>query len=72
MQTSPRFQAVFFDGEYGERQPSWDVIEWTYTNPVNGARSGHTVESFDYENDAQELAGVLQENYNMEFHSNFG
>ena len=72
MQTSPRFQAVFHEGEYGERMPSWDVVEWIYTNTVNGARSGRTVESFDREEQAEELAAVLQQQYNMEFHSNFG
>jgi len=62
-----RFEAVFHEGEYGESMCEWRVIEWTYTNPVNGARSGHKVETFDYEDDAQELANVLQEEYNIEF-----
>ena len=72
MKTSPRFEAVFYEGEQDERMPSWDVVEWTNVNPVNGARSGRTVRQFDYEEDAQELAKVLQENYNMEFQSKFG
>lgn len=69
---SARFEAVFHEGEYGESMPEWHVVEWTYTNPVNGARSGHNVQKFDYEDDAQELANVLQENYNMEFYAECG
>jgi hypothetical protein len=58
------FEAVFHEGEYGERMPEWAVIEWTYTNPVNGARSGHTVQTFDYEEDAVEYAAKLNEQSN--------
>lgn len=70
---SPRFEAVYFEGEYGERMPSWDVIEWTSFG-ANGSRSGKTIESFyvDQEYMARELVEVLQENYNMEFYAECG
>ena len=59
-----KFEAVFHEGEYGESMPEWAVIEWTYTNPVNGARSGHTVQTFDYEEEAVEYAAKLNEQSN--------
>lgn len=68
----PRFEAIYYEGEFNERMPAWQVIEWTSHNPANGARSGRTVESFDYQDQARELAYVLQENYNREFFDNHG
>ena len=55
------FEAVFYEGEQGERMPSWDVVEWTNINPTNGSRSGKTVQQFDYEEDAVECAIKLNE-----------
>ena len=68
-----RFEAVYFEGEYGERQPSWNVVEWI-SSSVNGSRSGRTIESFyvDQEDMARELVEVLQEEYNMEFYAECG
>jgi hypothetical protein len=71
--TQARFEAVWYDEEYGERLSEWCVVEWTSTNHVTGARSGRTVKSFtdfrypDAEELAVELARVLQEEYNIEF-----
>ena len=64
MSVSARFEAVFHEGEYGESMCEWRVIEWTYTNPVNGAKSGRKVETFDYEDDALECAVRLNEQGN--------
>ena len=70
---SPRFEAVYYEGEYEERSPSWNVVEWTSIS-VNGSRSGRTIESFyaDQEEAAQEFARVLQQEYNMEFYAECG
>ena len=71
---SARFEAVFYDGEPDERLPEWHVVEWTYVNPETGAKCGNKVAIFsEYDGDkAIELAAVLQHEYNMEFHAEFG
>jgi GH35 family endo-1,4-beta-xylanase len=69
-----RFEAVFLAGEYAERMDSWDVVEWISTHP-NGARHGKTVKSFYEwygEEEAKELAAVLQEEYNRSFYNELG
>jgi predicted AAA+ superfamily ATPase len=70
-----RFEAVWYEGEMNERCSEWQVVEWNKTYP-NGGRSGRCVKSFpdDFagERDAREIAVVLQEEYNIEFYTNFG
>jgi hypothetical protein len=72
MNMQPRFEAVFYEGEYGERMPCWDVVEWTHIKST--LRAGSTVKSFPAcdEKEAKELAWVLQEEYNLEFYANYG
>jgi hypothetical protein len=72
MNMQPRFEAVFYEGEYGERMPEWCVVEWTHF--TSSSRSGSTVQSFAAcdEQEAKELAWVLQEAYNLEFFANYG
>lgn len=66
-----RFEASFYPGEDNERLPEWQVVEWTYTNPKTGGRSGSVVwKSYNMETgerEANEMAAVLQHEYNLEF-----
>lgn len=69
-----RFEASFYPGEDNERLPCWDVVEWEFVNEKTGAKVGRKIESFygeDGEALAKELAWVLQEEYNIEFASEF-
>lgn len=65
-----RFEAVLYDGEDGERLPEWQVVEWTFVNLENGAKSGRTVwktiDMEDGEEDANKIAAIMQEAYNRE------
>ena len=71
-----RFEASFYPGEDNERLPEWKVVEWTYVNTDNGSKSGRTVwKTYDLENgekEANEMAWLLQEEYNQEFYAEFG
>ena len=70
-----RFEAVFHEGEFGERLPEWCVVEWTNVNAETGAKFGRNVwKSYDMmtgEDQAKEMAYVLQQEYNLEFAENF-
>jgi hypothetical protein len=74
--TNSRFEVSYYEGEFNERAPGWSVIEWTGVSPHTGVMSGRTVELFEDspygERQARELAGILQEAYNIDFHANFG
>lgn len=71
----PRFEASFYPGEDNERLPEWSVVEWTYVNPKNGAKTGHcvwkTYDMIDGEREATEMAALLQHEYNLEFAKEF-
>lgn len=71
-----RFEAVYHEEEPNERCAEWCVVEWTETNPETGWRGGRTVAKFGggwaSEEAAVELARTLQEEYNQEFHAEFG
>lgn len=73
---SARFEASFYPGETDERLPEWHVVEWTFVNPETGSKSGDIVwKTYDLENgevEAHEVAALLQHEYNMEFHAEFG
>ena len=65
-----RFSVEYSPSE-DDRQASWDVIEWY--EEQNGFSFGRVVGRFEYdEQAANELCYVLQEEYNREFHSEFG
>lgn len=68
-----RFEAVLYEGEVDERLPEWRVVEWTYVNTETGAKSGRSVfRTYDMENgeqEAKELAGYLQDAYNLELYN---
>ncbi len=68
-----RFEASYYPGEVDERLPEWRVVEWTYVNPETGAKSGRSVfRTYDLENgerEAKELAGYLQDAYNLEVYN---
>jgi hypothetical protein len=73
--TQARFEAVWFEGERDERMECWNVVEWHTTCLANGARQGRTVESFyewNGEQQAKELAEVLQTNHNRELYHELG
>lgn len=65
-----RFQASYYPGEPDERLPEWHVVEWTYVNVANGAKSGKTVwKTYDMEfgeQDAKDVAYQMQQVYNWE------
>lgn len=68
-----RFEASYYPGEVDERLPEWRVVEWTYVNTETGAKSGRSVfRTYDLENgerEAKELAGYLQDAYNLEVYN---
>lgn len=70
-----RFEASYYPGEDGERLPEWHVVEWTWVNQQTGAKGGDVVwKTYDMENgerEAQEMAAILQHEYNMEFAKEF-
>ena len=70
-----RFEASYYPGEDGERLPEWRVVEWTYVNPENGSKMGNTVwKSYDMmngEREANEMAAILQHEYNLRFAEEF-
>ena len=59
--TSTRFEAVYYEEEYGERSARWEVIEWVNINSKTGSKSGHSVKTFrvDEEHLARELEQEL-------------
>lgn len=67
-----KFEAVYYEGEWGERLPSWDVVCWNAPQ-ANGSRMGSVVEKFGPagEAEARELAWVLQHEYDAEFAAEF-
>lgn len=65
----PRFEASYYEGEENERLPEWRVVEWTFTG--NGSKIGKThwktYDMINGEHEANEIAAVLQHEYNSQF-----
>lgn len=70
-----RFEASYYPGEDGERMPEWHVVEWDYVNPETGAKTGKIVwKTYDLEfgeHSANEMAMIMQHEYNVRFAEEF-
>lgn len=71
-----RFTVEYDPGEENELLPSYAVVEWTSVNVENGSKLGIRVwKTYNLETgrgEAEELAAVLQEEYNQKLYNELG